>query len=189
MGQRPVSITVLCVVGLVFAAFGVFGTCWGVVGNFTDFSIGDQTMIKPLKASTAYLVYVGVSAFTAMVLNTILIASCVGSLKLRPWGRTGMNAYAMLSILQTILVTIITMVWIVPVMFANMPASMPPEVRKGAQIGFYLTPVCSLVQMAYPVLVLIFFNRTVARNAFRGIFVAERTNFPVTQEEPQQPNP
>jgi hypothetical protein len=43
--------------------------------------------------------------------------------------------------------------------------------------------------MAYPVLVLIFFNRTVARNAFRGIFVAERTNFPVTHEEPQQPNP
>jgi hypothetical protein len=179
MNQRPVSITVLSIIGLVLGGLGLLGTCWSFVATFANLNRGNP-MTEALLASTFYKAYVGVAGCFGLCVTALLIASCIGSLKLMPWARMGMNLYAVLSIFQALVGAVITFIWIIPLMLESMPAGTPPEVRTGMRIGAYFSPCFMLAMLVYPICVLIFFNRRVAANAFRGIIQPSPTDFPIT---------
>jgi hypothetical protein len=178
---------VISIIGIIYAAFMILSTAAGLVINSLD--IPRDPMTKQLLEDKLFFAFSIVSGCIGILVAGVLLASSIGSLMLKPWGRKGMLAYAVLAVITTILSTIFQFAYVLPAMSKAMGAA-DPRIAQYAMIGGYVGGFCGVaITLVLPAVILYFFTRTKVVNAFNGVFEADPTNFPVTYENPQQPNP
>jgi hypothetical protein len=178
MHNAPTSVKVLAIIGLVLGAIGALGLVYSFITVFVP--IGPPNpILEPLRQDSFYMTSVVLGLIIGIPLLVLLIVASARSLVLKPWARKGMIVYAWLAILQCIVGSVFNFTYLIPKMLSAVPAGAPPEVRAGA-IGGAVGGACgSILGLVFPICVLYFFSRQHVVNAFKGIFPASPTNFPV----------
>ena len=187
MHNPPTSVMVVSILGIIYGAVIVLGAPCGIFLTFHPLT--PNPAADALAKDSGYVITVVISSAINFCLGLLLLASSIGSLKLKPWARLGMNVYAVVYVITNFVGTIVAFVFVMPKM-ADAMANMPPAAAQAAKIVALIGGVFGfLIALAIALIILVTFNRRIARDAFQGIFPADPTNFPVDYHYPDPPLP
>jgi hypothetical protein len=131
--QRPTSVTVFGILNLVFAAFGFVGLLISLVLFFVPEN-SENHVVKLIHTSPAYAAYLKISIGLGLLACLALLAAGIGLLMLKPWARSLSIVYAIYSILQAIIGTVINYFLLVrPLIEQAQNSSGPEAVSREAQ--------------------------------------------------------
>jgi hypothetical protein len=185
MSKTPTSVMVVSILGIIYGIYILLATPCGIF--MIIHPIMPNPMLETLTKDATYITFVLCTSIIQVCMGVLLLAASIGSLKLKPWARTGMNTYAVIKALFSLVGTVISLVFVLPRMTTAMAATPPgpagpfavsfaPLVGTFAIVGAILG---LLLGWAVSTVILITFNRRIAVDAFHGIFPVEPTNFPV----------
>lgn len=167
---RPTSVTVISIIGIVLAALSlIFCLPVSVVPFFVPKMLEQNPGLLAVKNDTVRFAFSLGSFGMNVVMALLLLIASIGSLKLMRWARQAMIAYAVLTILLTVVFVAGQMFLIFPVTLApeNMPPGTPPNAI-GMIKAFSYGSVAfgALIALILPVFILIFFNKQHVVDAF-----------------------
>ncbi len=188
MGRRPTSVTVLAIIGLGIALLALGGNCINGALLFVDPS---SAFLKSSPSLQVYFTDPGlrrlltIESLVGFAVNTFLVIGCIGSFPLKRWARGLTLNTAWAKIILALAQGIINIAYATPKIMAALTPGTPEY--SGAQIGRYFAPVGIAFALAFPVCVVYFYTRPLVIDAFRGIFQASPTAFPVIHGPPPLP--
>lgn len=161
---RPTAVTVLAIVGIIFAALAILCTPISTVMLFVKLPVPSPALTAQ-RNDTALMGWMIGSAVYQLVIGLVLLIGSIGSLYMKPWARKTMVAYAFITIVAALLSTAVTLAWFMPRLerlqrqagAPTPPAFIAPQV--GALGGF-------LVGIIFPICVAYFFTRPEIKQAF-----------------------
>jgi len=163
--QRPASITAFGILNLVFAAFGVVG----LMASFALFSVPvdpNNPVIKLLHQNASYAVWLKFCILLGLISCVILVAAGAGLLGLKPWGRTLSMAYAILTIVFSLMAMGINLFLMIQPLFEQ--ALPNQELAVAGAIGGPMSgTIGGCFGPVYPILLLAFMLRPKVAAAFR----------------------
>jgi hypothetical protein len=178
MNQKPTSVLVLSILGIIFGSLGMLGLVGTMVTLFVPFG-PPNPVTRKMNSDSIYVAYMVAATALGFVLAVVLLASSIGSLSLKPWARKGMLVYAWATLIQWLLGTIFTFAYLFPLIWPFMGS--PDPVAHGGAIGGIVGGTCGVfIGPILPGFVLYFFTRPHVIDAFNGIFPAPQSNFPLT---------
>ncbi|GAB5406646.1 MAG: hypothetical protein Aurels2KO_48770 [Aureliella sp.] len=158
-GTRPPSATVFGILNLVWGILGICSTVASIgfiaAAANPDFGMTEAPGMEQF-ADASYRAFLTVVNILSLALAVLLIASGIGLLKFRPWGRSTAIWYAALTILVLIGTTAGTFVLL---LLPSLTNAATPEEQMQAYFGIGGGLVGALFGLIYPVLLLIFMNR------------------------------
>ena len=169
--KRPASMTFLGITNVVFGALALIGSGFALYLLF-----GGATNMVPqggldLQAVLTerfewYDGYAKTSAFASIPVALTLLASGIGLLQVKSWGRTLSNIYGVVAILTALVTLYINTQVVMPVMteLAQMNDS---TAANGAEAGISGATGGSCLALGYPLILLIFVNRHGVKEAIR----------------------
>jgi hypothetical protein len=164
---RPAS---LIVFGILNILFGVLGLC-GTAGSSAMFFVQlprdpaiPNPMLDLLDSNPTFRLFMQVTIVLGGLASLVLLAAGIGLLLTKAWGRTLSVGYAWYAIVAAIIGTVVNWVYLIQPLMAAMkdvegPAAMGVV---GGAVGGLLGGLFSLV---YPVVLLVFMNRSAVRAA------------------------
>jgi hypothetical protein len=180
MGPVPTSIKVVSILGIIYAGLGLLASPCSVF--MVMHPLVPNPAIDALNRDQVYMGNLLVSVGIGVVLAVILLYGSIASLKLKPAGRLAMIIYSYLFIATTLINAVLTIAWVMPHAKATLEAdpAIPAAAATGAEVGGFGGVIFSIVFCAaISGVILYFFNRPIAKDAFKGIFPAAPTHFPV----------
>ena len=196
--ELPTAVLVLAIFHFLVGGYGLLcGLCGGLMvltnpNPAALFAFGNPQLAQQQQAQQEAIqrvlnervphlkVYQAETVVVGLALSGALIAAGLGLLSLRGWGRTLSLAYAVLSILQTLSAALYSFVYVAPAneeAFRQMPAPNPQTahmMQNMAQMTVFFMVLSVLIQLAYPVTVLIIMLLPSVRAAFRGEAAPDR---------------
>lgn len=166
--RPPASIKVLGILNLVFAGLGAFGTLFTWASYFGHLDLGHRNpVIEIAHESPAYMRFLEWSIVATFVGLVVLLASGIGLLKLRMWGRKLAIVYAVFTVIAGIVAMVMTQHYLLePLSHSHSPAAI------GGAAGGYMG---ALAGLAYPVVLLAFMFR---RNVVAALVAASEPPVP-----------
>jgi hypothetical protein len=168
---RPTSVTVLAAIGIVIGSLGLLCKPAGTAMQLLIKLPQPNPVFDLFQNDPALRNFLIGNAVTGTLLSLLLLMSSLGSLRLKPWARTGMLAYAFLAILMTLVGQAVGLFIIGPQVEQVMRQSGMPQ-PPGAAImsGWRGAAVGLAIGLWYPALILVFYTRARAKEAFeRGL--------------------
>ncbi len=166
--QRPTSVTVLGILNLIFAAFGVWGFAIWAAMSYMPLAVNVKSPLLEIIAQNAtYAAYINISMVLGAGVTVILGLAGIGLLMLRPWGRWLSIGYGIYTILQTIVNLTVNCYVVVGPLIAK-EAALPPGAEKvAASMGIVGIFTGSCFGLVYPIILLIFMFRPNVIEAMR----------------------
>ncbi len=91
--DRPVSVAIISVLGILFGAMGVLCSPFALLPYLAD--LGQQNVvIDVIKSNTVLYAWTVFSMVLGFFMSLLLLASSIGAIRMRQWGRLGMLLYA-----------------------------------------------------------------------------------------------
>jgi hypothetical protein len=164
-GARPTSVTVIAGIGMVLGALMLLYKPATLALLIIKLP-GDNPILEVMRNDSFIRGWMVVSVATGWLVSMLLLLSSIGSLRLRDWGRWGMLAYAALALVMTALSQVVGVLAIQP---ALAPALR--EIASKNPSSFQMSPgsgmvVSIVLQLWFPLLILIFFTRPHVKRAF-----------------------
>ena len=165
--NRPTSVTVLGILNIVFAAFGLMGIAFYILMMFVPSALNAKNPVLDLmQKNPGYVMYVNISTFVGALFTIMKGVSGIGLLMLRPWGRWLSICYSIYTIFIVLVNSVVSYYFLYAPMLDKM-AGMPSGPDKvgmsmgivGGIAGFCIGPI-------YPVILLIFMFRPNVKAAF-----------------------
>lgn len=158
---RPTTATVFGVLNVIFGLLGLFGGIIGLamLALMQSEALGQQDLPPTLNNPTLNTINL-VNSVLGLGLSCVLIASGVGLLKFKAWGRSSANLYAIGSLILLVIGLIAHVIFmLLPALeiMNSMDAQNPEEV--GLVAGAFGGLIGGCVGAIYPLLLLIFMNR------------------------------
>jgi hypothetical protein len=176
----PSSVLVLSIIGLIWAALVLVVFALRIVTILRDSGRPMPPWQDPIYRDTLYVTIKIVNLIVAPFFAALLLASCVGSMKLLQWARKAMLVYASAACVHIVVMGLFTYTYVIPNMSVGFYAGAPPRYyATSRELLMFTTVPITLLEIAFPVCVLYFFSRPKVIDAFNGIFPASPTNFPV----------
>lgn len=173
--DRPTSVTVLAVIGIILAALSVFCVGFALVSSLLNLSAGKNvfsTPAAPQPYSPALATWGAISSGIGMVMTVVLLVGCIGALYLRAWAWRAVMIWSILSIVIALIQSTVQLVWANPLTLQLMKEQQPnnPALARGAAFmeGFMIggTAFGLVLACALPICFLIFWRRDIVRDAF-----------------------
>jgi hypothetical protein len=146
------------------ALFGFIQVFYPLYSNATSKALlQDPTIIK-ISLSAAIFRF---------LLSTLLLTSGTGGLMLKRWGRAGLNTFAVLYVLEVLVLAFLQIIYVLPKTLEALKGqpNMTDQVIRMAGIASIVGAVIGVLwALAISLTILITFNRKPAVNAFKGIF-------------------
>ena len=168
---RPGSVTALAIIGIVFGGGGLLCKPLSVAFLFLPQPQPNPAVDLQKEMMGWNLVNGGIG----LLISGLLLAAAIASLKLVPWGRKGMLAYAALAVLMNVVGLVVSLVWLVPKtnrlyeQLKQQGQGVPPGMVSILQkAGVPLTIVTFVVLMIFPLVLWYFFTRREVKAAFEG---------------------
>jgi len=184
----PTSIKVVSILGIILSGLTLLAMPCGMY--FTFHPLQPNPAMDDMLREPSYVGFFIGSTVVRIILSVMLLVGSISSLKLKPVGRTLMISYSWALIGYGILSSILSYTIVFPRMIAalqNDPHMVPAAIT-GAKIGGIVGGLIGIAFYgAIAGVILFFFNRPVAKDAFKGIFPATPTNFPVDVNPPDSP--
>ena len=165
VNPRPTSVTVLAIIGIVWAALLLLCNSIALIPMFVELGVPDP-VVAGIKADPVAYGWSVASVVARVVLAIALLTGSIGALMLKPVGRAAMLFYAWAIIAISLADVVMSVLVLFPIM-RNALGGNPQlaSVVMGQQIGAI---VGILVAMAYPILVLVFMSKPHVKAAFAG---------------------
>jgi hypothetical protein len=124
--DRPTSVTVLAIIGIIWAIISILGAAYGLISSILMMSSG-RTLFGPGRLNLPHsLVVVSiVQGVIGLALATTLLVSCIGALYLRRWAFRLVMTYAILTLLIATISTVLQVTWFGPETLSAMKQSQP----------------------------------------------------------------
>ncbi len=164
--NRPTAVTVFGVLNLVFGVLGVCGVGFSLVGLVMA-TPGTNPVYDLMRSSPILLYWTYASSALGALFVGVLIASGIGLLLNRGWGRLLSLAYAAFTILFGLLGLVVNVVFLFPGLM-ELADSSRPEVMGGAIGGMVGGVVGGCVGLIYPVVLIVFMTRKSIVEHFAG---------------------
>lgn len=170
--QRPISVTIMAILGLVFGIIGVLCcTPMSLIGLIapqeTTFELMGQVVESPPPPAGAAFVVILISQLIDFALSALLIAASVGALMLKPWGRVSFLWYGVAKILNNFLYIggmLPTISWQMDVTRGMMDSQIPDgALLFSGIVGMVCSALCFSI---YPIAALVVFTRQRVKEAF-----------------------
>jgi hypothetical protein len=165
--NRPTSVTVLGILNIVFAAFGLMSIALSIAMIFLQPAMNMKNPVLDLmRQNPAYSLYTNISMVTGTVFTLVLGSAGIGLLMLRPWGRQLTIIYAVFA-LVSVAVNVVMNYHFLLVPLLEKQAGLPPGQEKTAALGAIVGMVGgTCIGPIYPVVLLIFMFRNNVKAAF-----------------------
>jgi hypothetical protein len=190
--QRPLSVTVLGVLHLVF---GVLGLICGAAGLGFQSTGGQKQMTELLKQQLPdqkedwefaerfnegvegllpwYRTYEAVTSVVDLGISLVLVVAGLGLLRMAPWGRTASFLYVALSLATQTAAIVVDAAVLTPAQNRWLDAEEQRDPAQKTRVDANRSNLAetigpSLIGFAYPVIVLIILTRPSVAAAFRG---------------------
>jgi hypothetical protein len=164
--KRPVVVTVLGIINIVFAAWGLIGLAFSSVLLFSDVAAANNPVFKILHDQPAYLAFAKVSLVIGGLAAIVLLVAGIGLLLLRPWARPLTIGYAIFGMLNTVVGTVVNYLFLVRPLLDQAAHKNGPEAA-GAIVGAIGGGFGGCLSLIYPILLLVFMARPEVKAAFR----------------------
>ena len=176
--NRPTSVTVLGILNIVFAAFGLMGIAIYILMMFVPSSLNAKNPVLDLmRQNPGYAMYANISTFVGAAFTLVHLLAGIGLLMLRPWGRWLSIAYAVFAIISLIVNSLINYYFLLAPMIDKLAALQPGQ-EKAAAIGGIVGMVAgTCVGPIYPIILLIFMYRPNVKAAFGAQNSADQYRF------------
>jgi len=150
--RPPVSIKTLGILNLVFAGLGAIGLLFTWSMYFGGLRLGPRNpVVEIAHHSPEYMTFLKLSLVASIAAVGALVASGVGLLKLKPWGRKLAIAYAVFSAISAVVGLVMTQHYVLgPLSRMHGPAA------SGGMMGGYMGGILGMV---YPTILFIFMFR------------------------------
>ena len=166
---RPTSVTTLAAIGIVIGSLMILCKPAGLFIQLAMPMPQPNPMVDVFRNDPTLRFFTLANGITGTLINVLLLMSSLGSLALKPWGRTGMLGYAALAVLLTAVNQVVGALIVGPEVERIMRQSgtpMPPGMA--FMEGWVGVVISSILLLWYPVLILIFFTRPRAKRAFEA---------------------
>lgn len=164
--NRPTSITVFGVLNLVFGVLGLCGVGFSLV-SLGMVAPGTNPVYDLMRASPILLYWTYASSVLGAIFTVLLIASGIGLLMDKGWGRLLGLAYAGFTILFGLLGLVMNALFLFPGLMELVDSS-SPEVMGGAIGGMVGGLAGGCVGLLYPVVLIVFMTRKAVVEHFAG---------------------
>ena len=111
--ERPTSVTVIAILGIVFGALGLICTPFAILPYVTDFG-GPNPVVEMVKETTWMLVWMIFSIVLGLLFSIILLAGSIGALRLKPWARLTLIGYSIASLFMTVISVVVSLMMFMP---------------------------------------------------------------------------
>ena len=174
MRKVPTSVMVVSILGIIYGGLMVLCVPVNILLMVTP--LFPSPVLDALRQDQTYVTVYLVNSAIGFCLGMLLLVSSIGSLKIKPWARLGMNVYAVALIVMTLVGTVITLEYVLPITKKAMEGT--PAAGLGIVSGIVGAVLGLLFALAVAAVILVVFNRRVAVDAFRGIFPEEAATLP-----------
>jgi hypothetical protein len=154
---RPTSVLVIAIIGIILGAIGVACSPFALVPYFVNIGPPNPA-IDIIKGSPGNMAFMIGSLAIGVVNAIVLLAGSIGSVKMRPWGRTALIVYAIVAILGVIVGLIFNILVFLPALSALRTTSAAGAAAYtgglaggiGGTIGGLILPAAILIVMYRP---------------------------------------
>jgi len=182
MPQKPTSVIVLSILGILFSVMGVCGILAAAAVFSSAFQFaGRNEALEVLKNDSTYVTFAAINLAISIPMTLLLLAASIGSLTLSGWARIGMLIYACVTIITTLAGTAFNIAYAIPLQLSVIPQNSPQYT--GATVGAWIGTCSGVLALIYPAFVLYFYTRPHVVNAFRGIFPPDERRFRDDRDE------
>lgn len=162
----PTPVKVFGILNLVFAALGLFGSCFALVPLFVDLDTPNP-VLDVMKENDFYYSFNIFSTILGFVLIVILGAGGIGLLQKRSWGRSLSIIYAVINIAATLVTTVLTYIFLVQPLMEKAAKMAPGPDKIALQGGAYGGLIGGCFGLIYPIVLLAFMTRPRIAEALR----------------------
>ena len=160
---RPLSISVLAIIGIILAAITLLGGVCGLLSQLSG-SAADP-FSQAMQQSAILKMWTVAGSVVGMLLAIVLLVGAIGALVLRPWARRAMVFYAAAEILLQAVGLVIFLTVTLPLLRPLMESTDSAARFGGAGIAI-AAPLGTILWMIYPIFVLIFMRKPPVKLAF-----------------------
>ncbi len=150
---RPTSLSVFGIINIVFGFFGLLCAPFGIISSF-----GPST--ATVLSGEGVRAFTIASSLLGFILSGFLLTLGIGLLRMQNWARTGSVIYGWLTIAKSLVSIGVILYFIVPHLSHAQGAGMAEAI--GGIVGGVFG---GLFSMIYPILLIIFMQRPIARAA------------------------
>lgn len=169
--HRPTSVTVFGILNLVFAALGLCGVAFGVMGLTVMANLPEGADMPPnpqLDAlqNPAYMAFSYANIGLGFLATIVLAIAGIGLLKLKSWGRSLSLGYAAYSVVMQIVGVVVSYIFLIQPAIALAEQGNDPQAQ-GQMVGAIVGgAVGGCIGLVYPVLLAFFMFRPNVKAAF-----------------------
>jgi hypothetical protein len=163
MQQRPISIMVF---GILNIGYGLWKFATLMLSVFlSHMNVAASPAMDALKKNPAFIQWTNISTVAGVIFGIVLIAAGIGLLLLQNWARVLSMVYSVLEIIFAGASAVFTQIVIAPAMSSQFHGPSSGMIEFFTKVGFVLG---FLIQLVYPVLLLIFMTRPKLIEAVKG---------------------
>ena len=162
----PRPIKVFGILNLVFAALGLFGTCFALLPFVVNLDTPNP-VLDMMKENEFYYSYNVFTTILSFVLIVILGAAGIGLLQNRTWGRSLSVIYAVVNIAATLVSTVLAYIFVVQPLMEKAAQMAPGPEKLALQSGAFGGLIGGCFGLIYPIVLLAFMTRPRIAEALR----------------------
>lgn len=169
VSRKPVSVTVLGIIGIVFGSLIIMGSGASALGMFVmrgvmrSFASGVNSPATAAQMEPIWNWGI-ISAVIGLLVGIGLLVAAIAFLRLAFWGLRAMVIYAIVDLTWQLIKIIVTVAWLIPYQTRQMAAAGPGVPTMA--FSHFSTFIWIAILCAFPVVVLVFSSRQNVREAF-----------------------
>lgn len=164
---RPTSVTVVAIVGIVWAVLMLLCNGFGLIPLFVPNFGGPNPAMDEIRANRVANAWTTVGPIFGLALSVLLIGGSIGALKLQGWGRAALLIFALLETVAAVVNAAITIAVINPIMAKMFQGQIPGNnagIFTAAQQGGAV--LGTVIAVVLPVWILLVMFRANVKAAF-----------------------
>ncbi|MEA2708620.1 MAG: hypothetical protein QOF78_1221 [Phycisphaerales bacterium] len=151
---RPTSVTVLAIIGIIFAALRIVCVPMGLIPFFV--SMAANPVIDAYRNDSTLMAFLVTSGILTFILAVVLLLGCIGALGLKPWARRLLVRFSIVQIAFELIVAVFQIALVIPRITADLGPGPTASQATAGTIGGILGAMFGLI---VPVLLLVFMTR------------------------------
>jgi hypothetical protein len=171
---RPRSVTVVAILGIIFGALG----CTCILGSVALSLAMGNAQEQAAQMPSELMTFGVITGIAGVVLSIVLLIGSIGALRLRPWARSMLLAFAAVDLMYDVGKLVLNLIWFVPRMepvWRNSPQfrsnpnmNVEQGVRIARAIANGMSVATAAVTIAFALIVLIVMARPHVKLAFES---------------------